>query len=69
LCVSKGKTAGATWRAAAALREIVEGIEKINFVIENLAAPCFEGPAPCAEIVQHPTIGEDALLLRQEMLI
>jgi hypothetical protein len=46
-----------------------KGIEKINFVIENLAAPCFDGPAQCAEIVQHPPIGPDALLLRQEMLI
>jgi hypothetical protein len=46
-----------------------KGIEKINFVIEDLAAPCFDGPAQCAEIVQHPAIGQDALLFRQEMLI
>jgi hypothetical protein len=50
-------------------REIVKGIEKINFVCENLAAPCLDGLARGAEIVQRPAIGQAALLLRQEMLI
>jgi hypothetical protein len=47
----------------------VEGIEKINFVCENLAAPCFDRLAEGAEIVQRQTIRPDALLFRQEMLI
>jgi hypothetical protein len=47
----------------------VQGIEKINFVSENLAVPCFDRLAAGAEIAQHQTIRPDALLLRQEMLI
>jgi hypothetical protein len=46
-----------------------KGIEKINFVSENLAAPCFDRFAEGAEIAQHQTIRPDALLLRQEMLL
>jgi len=48
---------------------IEEGIEKSNFVSENLTARCFGWLALDAEIVQRSAIEQDALLLRQEMLI
>jgi hypothetical protein len=47
-CIEKGRRP--TRRAVQGLLcgEIVEGIEKINFVSENLAAPCFDGRRNCA---------------------
>jgi hypothetical protein len=49
--------------------EIVEGIEKSNFVCKNLAGLCFESSARVAEFVQHRSYRRATLLLRQEMLI